>query len=115
MSAPRIDSKVSVDSDEFRARDAHNRALAERLRADVAQAALGGTEKSRERHTSRGKLLPRMRVERLLDPGSPFLEIGQLAAGDLYDGEVPGAGIIAGIGRVVGRETMIACHDATVK
>src|SRR5688500_4342632 len=115
MSAPRIDTKVSVDSDEFRARAAHNRALAEKLRADVAQAALGGTEKSRERHTSRGKLLPRDRVERLLDPGSPFLEIGQLAACDLYKGEVPGAGMIAGIGRVSGRQVMIVCNDATVK
>jgi 3-methylcrotonyl-CoA carboxylase beta subunit len=115
MSAPRIDSKVAVDGEEFRSRAANNRALAEKLRADVAQAALGGTEKSRERHTSRGKLLPRERVERLLDPGSPFLEIGQLAACDLYDGEVPGAGMIAGIGRVSGRQVMIVCNDATVK
>ena len=66
------------------------------LRDDVAKAALGGGEKSRERHVSRGKLLPRERVERLLDLGSPFLEIGQLAACDMYDGEVPGAGVIAG-------------------
>ena len=72
-------------------------------------------EKHRERHVSRGKLLPRERVERLLDPGSPFLEIGQLAACDMYKGEVPGAGMIAGIGRVSGRETMIVCNDATVK
>jgi 3-methylcrotonyl-CoA carboxylase beta subunit len=115
MSAPRIDSKVQPDSPDFRARFAHNRALAEKLRADVAQAALGGNEKSRERHVSRGKLLPRERVERLLDPGSPFLEIGQLAACDLYDGEVPGAGMIAGIGRVSGRQVMIAANDATVK
>ena len=115
MSAPRIDSKVATDSDEFRARAAHNRGLVDRLRADVAKAALGGTEKSRERHVARGKLLPRDRVERLLDPGSPFLEIGQLAAGDMYDGEVPGAGIIAGIGRVSGRQVMIVCNDATVK
>ena len=85
------------------------------LRADVAEAAKGGSEKHRERHVSRGKLLPRDRVERLLDPGSPFLEIGQLAACDMYDGEVPGAGIIAGIGRVSGRQVMIVCNDATVK
>ena len=104
MSAARIDSKIDLASDESRARGAHNRALAERLCADVAKAALGGTEKSRERHTSRGKLLPRERVERLLDPGSPFHEIGQLTACDLYDGEVPGAGLIAGIGRVSGRQ-----------
>jgi 3-methylcrotonyl-CoA carboxylase beta subunit len=115
MSAPRLDTKVQPDSTEFAARAAHNRALAERLRADVAKAALGGNEKSRERHVSRGKLLPRERVERLLDPGSPFLEIGQLAAFDLYEGEVPGAGIICGIGRVSGRQVMIVCNDATVK
>jgi 3-methylcrotonyl-CoA carboxylase beta subunit len=115
MSAPRIDTKISADSEEFRARAAHNRALAEKLRADVAEAAKGGTDKHRQRHVERGKLLPRDRVERLLDPGSPFLEIGQLAAGDMYDGEVPGAGIIAGIGRVSGRQVMIVCNDATVK
>jgi 3-methylcrotonyl-CoA carboxylase beta subunit len=115
MSAPRLDSKINRDGEEFRARAAHNRALAEKLRADVAQAALGGPEQHRERHVSRGKLLPRERVERLLDPGSPFLEIGQLAAFDLYDGEVPGAGMIAGIGRVSGRQAMIVCNDATVK
>ncbi|WP_205481049.1 carboxyl transferase domain-containing protein [Sphingomonas arenae] len=115
MSAPRIDSKVQTDSPEYRARFAHNLELAQKLRADVAQAALGGNEKSRERHVSRGKLLPRERVERLLDPGSPFLEIGQLAACDLYEGEVPGAGMIAGIGRVSGRQVMIVANDATVK
>ncbi len=115
MSAPRIESRIATDSDDFSALDGHNRALVAKLRADVAQAARGGTDKSRERHLSRGKLLPRDRVERLLDPGSPFLEIGQLAACDLYDGEVPGAGIIAGIGRVSGRQVMIVCNDATVK
>ena len=115
MSGPRLDSKIDLGGDEYHARYKHNRGLAEKLRADVAQAALGGTEKSRERHVSRGKLLPRERVERLLDPGSPFLEIGQLAAFDLYDGEIPGAGMIAGIGRVSGRQAMIVCNDATVK
>ncbi|HKC04127.1 MAG TPA: carboxyl transferase domain-containing protein [Sphingomicrobium sp.] len=115
MSAPRIDSKIVADDEQFRARSDHNRALVAKLRADVAEAAKGGTEKSRERHTSRGKLLPRDRVERLLDPGSPFLEIGQLAACDMYEGEVPGAGMIAGIGRVSGRQVMIVCNDATVK
>jgi 3-methylcrotonyl-CoA carboxylase beta subunit len=115
MSAPKIESGIDTSGEEYRARAAHNRALAERLRADVAKAALGGTEKHRKRHVERGKLLPRNRVERLLDPGSPFLEIGQLAAGDMYDGEVPGAGLIAGIGRVSGRQAMIVCNDATVK
>lgn len=115
MSAPVLDTSINGDSDEYRARSAHNRALADALRTAVAEAALGGNEKSRERHTSRGKLLPRERVERLLDPGSPFLEIGQLAANDLYEGEVPGAGLICGIGRVSGRQCMIVCNDATVK
>ncbi|MDK2761989.1 MAG: methylcrotonoyl-CoA carboxylase [Sphingopyxis sp.] len=115
MSAPVLGTSINIDSDEYRARSDHNRALTDALRARVAEAALGGNEKSRERHVSRGKLLPRERVERLLDPGSPFLEIGQLAANDLYDGEVPGAGLICGIGRVSGRQCMIVCNDATVK
>jgi 3-methylcrotonyl-CoA carboxylase beta subunit len=115
MSAPRIESKIVTESDEFRARSAHNRELAAKLRADVAEAAKGGNEKSRERHVSRGKLLPRDRVEHLLDPGAPFLEIGQLAACDMYEGEVPGAGMIAGVGRVSGKQVMIVCNDATVK
>jgi 3-methylcrotonyl-CoA carboxylase beta subunit len=115
MSAPRIDSTIATDSEEFRARAEHNRALAGKLRADVTEAAKGGPDKHRKRHVERGKLLPRDRVERLLDPGSPFLEIGQLAAGDMYDSEVPGAGIIAGVGRVSGRQVMIVCNDATVK
>ncbi len=115
MSAPVLGTSINVDSDEYRTRTAHNRALADALRAQVAEAALGGNEKSRDRHTSRGKLLPRERVERLLDPGSPFLEIGQLAANDLYDGEIPGAGLICGIGCISGRQCMIVCNDATVK
>ncbi|MFN0046706.1 MAG: carboxyl transferase domain-containing protein [Sphingorhabdus sp.] len=115
MTAPVLPSQINPDADEFRKRSTHNRALRDELWAKVAKAALGGNEKSRERHTSRGKLLPRERVERLLDPGSPFLEIGQLAACDLYDGEVPGAGLITGIGRVSGRQCMIVCNDATVK
>ena len=115
MSAPRIETKIATDSEEFRTRAEHNRALARKLHADVADAAAGGSQKHRERHVSRGKLLPRERVERLLDPASPFLEIGQLAACDMYEGEVPGAGLIAGIGRVSGRQVMIVCNDATVK
>ena len=115
MSAPVLDTKLARDDATFLANAAHNRALVERLRADVAAAALGGPEKARERHTSRGKLLPRERVERLLDPGSPFLEIGQLAANGVYGEDIPGAGMIAGIGRVSGRQCMIVCNDATVK
>ena len=116
MSAPRIDSKIATDSEEFRARSAHNRALAEKLRADVAEAAQGRDgEEPRAPRRRAASCLPRDRVERLLDPGSPFLEIGQLAACDMYEGEVPGAGMIAGIGRVSGRQVMIVCNDATVK
>jgi 3-methylcrotonyl-CoA carboxylase beta subunit len=115
MSAPVLPTSINPDSEEFKARTAHNRALRDALWAKVAEAALGGNEKSRERHTARGKLLPRERVERLLDSGSPFLEIGQLAACDLYDSEIPGAGLITGIGRVSGRQCMIVCNDATVK
>jgi 3-methylcrotonyl-CoA carboxylase beta subunit len=115
MSAPVLQTAFNPDSPEAQARAAHNRALADDLRARVAQAALGGNAKSRERHTSRGKLLPRERVERLLDPGSPLLEIGQLAAEGVYGEDIPGAGMIAAIGRVSGRQCMIVCNDATVK
>ena len=115
MSAPVLATALNLESDEVKQRIVHNRALAEALRARVAEAALGGNAKSRDRHTSRGKLLPRERVERLLDPGSPFLEIGQLAANGLYGDDVPGAGLICGIGRVSGRQCMIVCNDATVK
>ena len=115
MSAPVLPTSLDLASEQAQARAAHNRALAEELRARVAQAALGGDPRSRERHVSRGKLLPRDRVERLLDPGSPFLEVGQLAANGMYGDEVPGAGIIAGIGRVSGRQCMVFANDATVK
>ncbi|HEY5724121.1 MAG TPA: carboxyl transferase domain-containing protein [Allosphingosinicella sp.] len=110
-----LGTKIDTESEAYRAYAAHNKALAEELRERVAKSELGGSEKHRERHVSRGKLLPRDRVGRLLDPGSPFLEIGQLAACDMYKGEAPGAGMIAGIGRVSGRETMIVANDATVK
>lgn len=89
--------------------------LAAELRERIAAAAVGGPAASRERHVSRGKLLPRERIARLLDEGSPFLEVAPLAAYDLYGGEVPGAGVIAGIGLVHGRHVMIVCNDATVK
>src|SRR5215218_10398245 len=95
-------------------RDDHLQLVAQ-LRAKLAAAALGGSERARERHISRGKLLPRERVDGLLDPGSPFLELAPLAADGMYDDECPGAGMIAGIGRVSGRECMIVANDATVK
>src|SRR6202045_620007 len=95
-------------------REAHG-ALAAQLREKLAAAALGGPERARARHVDRGKLLPRDRVDGLLDPGSPLLEIAPLAADGMYDGECPGAGIITGIGRISGRECMIVANDATVK
>jgi len=115
MSAPILTTKAQPNSEAFQRNAAHNRALRDELRARVAKAALGGDQRSRDRHEARGKLLPRERVERLLDPGSPLLEIGQLAANGLYGDEVPGAGIIAAIGRVSGRQCMIFANDATVK
>lgn len=115
MTAPVIATAVQLDSAEYKARALHNRALVADLRAKVAAAALGGPEQHRERHIARGKLLPRDRVERLLDPGAPFLEIGQLAANGMYEGDVHGASLITGIGRVSGRTCMILCNDATVK
>ena len=112
MSAPVLDSKLSTESEAFRANAAHNRALRDELHARVAQAALGGSHAARAKHVARGKLLPRDRVERLLDPGSPLLEVGQLAANDMYHGEVPGAGMIVGVGRVSGRQVIIVWFDA---
>ncbi len=92
-----------------------NRALVADLRARLAKARLGGPERSRERHVAAGKLLPRDRVERLLDPGTAFLELSPLAATGMYDDEAPAAGIITGIGRVSGAECVIVANDATVK
>jgi 3-methylcrotonyl-CoA carboxylase beta subunit len=110
-----LTSKIDEGSEAYRTYAAHNKRLAAELRERVAAAALGGPEKHRDRHVSRGKLLPRDRVTRLLDPGSPFLEVGQLAAGGMYHDQAPGAGMIAGIGRVSGRECMIVANDPTVK
>jgi len=112
---PVIRSQLDPRSAEFRANAERMRALVADLREQVARVALGGDDEARAKHLARGKLLPRERVERLLDPGSPFLEIGQLAAFGMYRGEAPGAGIVCGIGRVCGRECMVVCNDATVK
>ena len=112
---PKLTSAIDKTSPAFKALDAHNRALRDDLYARVARAARGGSDASRDRHVARGKLLPRDRVERLLDPGSPFLEIGQLAANGMYGDEAPGAGMICGVGRVSGREVMIVANDPTVK
>src|SRR6201991_2953408 len=111
----RIASLIDTESEAFRANEKHNRALVEELRSKTAAAALGGSESARAKHVARGKLLPRERIQRLLDPGSPLLEIGALAANGLYKDEAPGAGVIAGVGRVRGREVMIVANDPTVK
>ncbi|TXS40528.1 methylcrotonoyl-CoA carboxylase [Streptomyces sp. uw30] len=113
--APELHSAADPASEAFRANEEAHRALAEELRGKLAAARLGGGEKARARHTARGKLLPRERVDTLLDPGSPFLELAPLAADGLYDGQAPAAGVIAGIGRVSGRECVIVANDATVK
>ncbi|WP_281055205.1 MULTISPECIES: carboxyl transferase domain-containing protein [Thermomonospora] len=108
-------SRVDATGASFARNAARNRALAAELREHLARAALGGPERARKKHTERGKLLPRDRVNALLDPGSPFLELSPLAAHGMYDDQAPGAGIITGIGRVRGRECVIVANDATVK
>jgi 3-methylcrotonyl-CoA carboxylase beta subunit len=110
-----IPSKLNPRSAEFQANAARMRGLSDELRAKVEQVAQGGGAAARQKHIARGKLLPRERIEQLLDPGTPFLEIGQLAALGMYDDEAPSAGIIAGVGRVQGRECVIVANDATVK
>ncbi|HMY51201.1 MAG TPA: carboxyl transferase domain-containing protein, partial [Rhodocyclaceae bacterium] len=110
-----IRSSINPRSAEFQANAAALRTLVADLRDTVGRVALGGGAAARDKHTARGKLLPRDRVDHLLDPGAPFLEIGQLAAWGLYDNEAPCAGLIAGIGRVSGVECMILANDATVK
>ncbi len=111
----KLNSQILTGSEDFKAnRSAHLDAIEEVARAAQA-AAQGGGARSRERHVARGKMLPRERVAGLLDPGSPFLEIGAFAAHDMYEGAAPCAGAIAGIGTVSGQEVMIVCNDATVK
>ena len=110
-----LESRLNPRSAEFQANAAAMRALVDDLRAHLERTALGGSETSRARHVSRGKLLPRDRVRMLLDPGTPFLEIAPLAALNMYGNAAPCAGLIAGIGRVSGVDCMIVCNDATVK
>jgi len=111
----RLKSSVDPRSADFKNNQAHMRALVEDLRDKVNRIKEGGGEAARARHLARGKLLPRERIRSLLDVGSPFLEIGQLAAWEMYEGEVPSAGLIAGIGRIAGRECLVLVNDATVK
>ena len=112
---PKIVSSISVSSDEFKANAAAMRALVDDLAAKRAEAAARRNGALRERHTSRGKLLPRDRVLRLIDPGSPFLELSSLAALDMYTKDIHAAGVITGIGRISGRECVVVCNDATIK
>src|SRR3989440_139212 len=111
----KLASVVDTQSKEFRANAAAMRALVKDLEDKRAEAALGGPQRSRERHVSRGKFLPRERVMRLIDPGTPFLELSPLAANGMYDDTIHGAGVITGVGRIEGRECAIVCNDATIK
>jgi len=110
-----LKSQISAGSEEFRTNAAAMGSLVEQLVARRAEAAQGGPERARSRHTARGKLLPRDRVNALLDPGSPFLELSPLAAFGMYGGDIHAAGMITGIGRISGRECLVVCNDATVK
>ena len=110
-----LHSNLDPASDAAQANLTGHAELVAELRERLATAALGGPEASRDRHVARGKLLPRERVARLLDEGSPFLEVAPLAAEGLYGGDSPGAGIITGVGLVHGRAVMVVCNDATVK
>ena len=110
----RLTSSFRATSEAARANRAAQLALLGRVAQAACEAAAGGGEAARARHVARGKMLPRDRVAGLLDPGSAFLEIGATAAWGMYGGDAPGAGIIAGIGRVEGRDVMVICNDATV-
>ncbi len=112
---PILQSNIDVRGEDFQRNEAALSAQVADLRARISDIAQGGDESAREKHTSRGKLLPRARVEALLDPGSPFLEFSQLAAHKVYKDNIPAAGLITGIGRVSGRECVILANDATVK
>ncbi len=111
----KLTSNAAPGSQAFKSNMAAHAALLGDIRHAAETAAQGGSQKARERHLARGKMLPRDRVANLLDPGAPFLEIGATAAHGMYDGAAPGAGVIAGIGRVHGLEVMVVCNDATVK
>ncbi|HEY1610146.1 MAG TPA: carboxyl transferase domain-containing protein, partial [Paraburkholderia sp.] len=112
---PTLESKLNSRSEAFRANAAALEALVADLRDKVQRLSAGGGEAARDKHVARGKLLPRERIVQLLDPGTPFLELSQLAAYGMYNDDAPGAGIITGIGRIAGQECVIVCNDATVK
>ncbi|WP_018682255.1 carboxyl transferase domain-containing protein [Actinokineospora enzanensis] len=115
MDAPVLRSAADPTGEACRGNAKGHRELVDDLRERLDRAAMGGPEKARARHVARGKLLPRDRVDSLLDPGSPFLELSPLAATGLYDDDAPAAGIITGVGRVSGREVVVVANDATVK
>ena len=115
VDVPALRTAAAPSSEAFARNTAHHTALVEELRGHLATAGLGGSESARAKHVARGKLLPRERVDALLDRGSAFLELSPLAAHGLYDGDAPGAGIITGVGRVAGRECVVVANDATVK
>src|SRR4051812_16621972 len=110
-----LESHLDLKSDEFRANAAHHQALADELKTRHGRVRHGGGPDLVKRHTSRGKLFVRDRVEKLLDPGTAFLELSPLAAWDMYDNDAPAAGIVTGIGSVHGRQVMVVANDATVK
>lgn len=110
-----IQSTISTSSEEFKANEEFQRGLAEEMRRKLARVRLGGGPKYRERQEAQGKMFVRERIERLLDAGSPFLELSPLAAGGMYGDQAPGAGIVTGVGRVAEREVMVVANDATVK
>ncbi|RQP23089.1 carboxyl transferase domain-containing protein [Piscinibacter terrae] len=112
---PALASKLNARSEDFKTHAAAMRALVDDLNAKLAKIAQGGGDGPRAKHLARGKLLPRDRVEMLLDPDTPFLEVAPLAALDMYNNDAPGGGMIAGVGRVSGVDCMIVCNDATVK
>src|SRR3982751_6537918 len=111
----RLPSRTRTDAPEFKANHDRMTALVTQLRERLAPAPGGGGARYVQRHREQGKLPARERIDRLLDQGSPFLELSPLAAWDMYDNEAPGAGIVTGIGRVSGREVLIVANDATVK
>src|SRR5437879_5030716 len=110
-----LESRIDPSSPEFKANRECNLRLVAELRTRLAELRQGGGEEAVRRHRARNKLLARERIERLLDPGTPFLELSPLAANDMYDNEAPSAGIVTGIGEVEGKQIALVANDATVK
>src|SRR6187397_2907058 len=110
-----LSTQIKLDNDEFRGNATRMAGLVAELRSEIAKASAGGGERYLQRHREQGKLPARERIQRLLDPGSPFLELSPLAACGMYEDDAPGAGLVTGIGRVSGREVLIVGNDATIK